>query len=67
MDRTATLLPAALAPQFLYRRANLSTMHFETTADIEAVEGIIGQERAVEAVRFGSRIDKPGFNLSTAE
>ncbi|WP_063608082.1 Lon protease family protein [Aquamicrobium defluvii] len=63
MDRTATLMPAALAPQLLYRRANLSAMHFETTADIEAVEGIIGQERAVEAVRFGSRIDKPGFNL----
>lgn len=63
MDRTDTVMPAALAPTALYRRADLSTIRFETTADIGAEEGIIGQERAVEAVRFGSRINKPGFNL----
>lgn len=36
---------------------------FETTADLEAHEGIIGQRRGVEAFRFGMGMDGRGYNI----
>jgi lon-related putative ATP-dependent protease len=47
----------------LYRSADLSRLTFTTTADLRPVDSPIGQERALDAIGFGSRIDKPGFNL----
>ena len=38
-------------------------MAFETTADIEPIDGLVGQGRAHTAIRFGARIEKPGFNM----
>ena len=55
--------PAPLPVERLYRLADLSAMPFETTADIEPIDGLVGQERAHTAIRFGARIDKQGFNL----
>ncbi len=53
----------ALAPDVLYRSADLSALTFTTTADLEPIEGLVGQPRAAEAVRFGMHIERPGFNL----
>jgi predicted ATP-dependent protease len=53
----------ALAADRLYRTADLSALSFESTADIAPADGLIGQERALDAIDFGTRIDKPGFNL----
>lgn len=36
---------------------------FKTTAELDDVDGLIGQERAVEAIRFGTEIQRKGFNL----
>ncbi len=36
---------------------------FETTAELDDVDGLIGQERAVDAIRFGTEIQRKGFNL----
>jgi lon-related putative ATP-dependent protease len=36
---------------------------FETTAEVEPHVGLIGQERAVEAIKFGLAMDSPGFNI----
>ena len=36
---------------------------FETTDDVEPLEGTIGQERAVSALKMGLDIDEPDFNL----
>src|SRR5271166_504883 len=47
----------------LYRASDLSRLAFATTAELEPIDGMIGQTRALEAVEFGSRIDKAGFNL----
>jgi lon-related putative ATP-dependent protease len=47
----------------LYRRADLSALDFATTADIEPIGGLVGQRRALDAVLFGTRIQRPGFNL----
>jgi len=37
--------------------------HCDSTADLEPKEGIIGQERALSALKFGLAITKPGFNI----
>lgn len=52
-----------LAAGQLYRAADLSRLSFKTTADLQPVDGPVGQARALSAVRFGTGIDKPGFNL----
>ena len=40
-----------------------STLGFNTTAEIEPLEGTIGQERAISALEMGLEIDAPGFNV----
>jgi len=41
----------------------LSSFNFNTTADLEPLNDIIGQDRAVEALQFGLTIDKKGYNI----
>jgi len=36
---------------------------FETSDEIEPLAGIIGQKRAVEAVRIGLQVESPGYNI----
>ena len=52
-----------LAAQQLYRAADLSALSFESTADLEPADGLVGQQRALDALAFGTRVQKPGFNL----
>ncbi len=52
-----------LTPQLLYRRCNPDQFSFTTTADLETLEGLIGQTRAVAAVQFGIGIRQEGYNL----
>ena len=40
-----------------------SQFKFRTTADLEDLAGVVGQERAVEAIRFGIGIQGEGYNL----
>lgn len=47
----------------LARRADLSATGFETTDQVKPDEGMIGQERALDALLFGSGIRATGFNL----
>jgi lon-related putative ATP-dependent protease len=47
----------------LYRAAELSGLTFATTDDLQPIDGFIGQQRALDAIRFSASIDKPGFNL----
>ena len=58
--RTAvTPLPAGQ----LYRPTDLSHLKFATTAELQPVDGLVGQTRALDAIRFGTHIGKAGFNL----
>ncbi len=41
-------------------------LDFETTREIDTLEQIIGQERAVNALKFGLHVDKTGFNIYIA-
>ena len=55
-----------LAPEQLRRRNDAGLLPFETTADVSPLEEIIGQERAVRAIRFGLDIPSPGYNVFVA-
>lgn len=55
--------PKALPPAALYGRCDPAEIPFETTADAAELDGIVGQDRAVEAVRFGIGIRRDGYNL----
>jgi lon-related putative ATP-dependent protease len=61
-----TPAPGAVRPlpaEQLYRAVDSSALAFASTADIEPIDGVVGQQRALDAIRFGTRIGRPGFNL----
>jgi predicted ATP-dependent protease len=43
-----------------------NSLGFETTADVPALDGTLGQERAVSAIEFGLEIETAGFNIYVA-
>jgi lon-related putative ATP-dependent protease len=47
----------------LYHSCDLSAVAFTTTADLEPLRASIGQERAVDAIRFGVGMEHEGYNL----
>lgn len=61
--RQAVSLATALAPDRLYRTVDESALVFDTTADLEPIDGLVGQDRAREALDFGTRVGRAGFNL----
>ncbi|GIX29546.1 MAG: ATP-dependent protease [Porticoccaceae bacterium] len=58
-ERSLTPLP----PEALYRRCPLDGLDFETTSDLEPLGEHLGQERAVDALRFGLAMHHEGYNL----
>ncbi|MCW8914758.1 MAG: AAA family ATPase [Magnetovibrio sp.] len=53
----------ALDAAQLYTHCPVNDLDFKTTADIKPLEGIIGQDRAVEAIRFAIGMLHDGYNL----
>ena len=53
----------ALEAEQLYKAHDLTKYDWDTTDDLEEMKEILGQSRAVEAMRFGMGIDKDGFNI----
>ena len=56
----ATLL---CEPDRLARRCDPASLGFATTEELEPLQEVIGQARAVEAVRFGAGMAAEGFHL----
>ena len=52
-----------LKPVQLFTSCDPAQFKFKTTADLPELEQVVGQERAVEAIRFGIGIKRSGFNL----
>lgn len=52
-----------LAPETLYRRCDPSEFSFQSTAELQDLTQMLGQERAVEAVEFATAIELQGYNL----
>ena len=53
----------ALKPDQLYKVCRPNQFKFRTTADLPDLAEPIGQERAIEALRFGMTIEADGYNL----
>lgn len=53
----------SLDPAVLYRHCDPEHFKFETTQDLEQQTDIVGQPRAAEAIRFGTKIHRQGFNI----
>ncbi|MGW8317636.1 MAG: Lon protease family protein [Candidatus Promineifilaceae bacterium] len=47
----------------LRQQCNPQRFSFETTADLDALDEVIGQVRAIDAIRFGIGIQQRGYNL----
>jgi len=53
----------ALDPSRLHQPCDPAQFDFETTAELAGLTGLIGQVRAMEAVRFGAGIRHDGYNI----
>ena len=42
---------------------DLESLNFQCTDELTPLDHFIGQDRALEAIRFGLEVDKPGYNL----
>ena len=47
----------------LVARCDSASLPFKTTAEVEPLEGVLGQERAVRAIEFGLGVEGQGYNL----
>lgn len=54
---------AALRPEQLFHPCDPDQFEFETTADLPGLTEVIGQPRAVQAIRFGIRMRGQGYNM----
>ncbi len=61
-----TRMNRELSPEQLRRRFDPATLGIQTTENMKPVKHIIGQKRAVSALRFGLGIEEPGFNIYVA-
>jgi predicted ATP-dependent protease len=52
-----------LKPDDLYQRCDPEQFDFRTTAELEELTEVIGQPRAVDAVKFGIGIRHKGYNI----
>ncbi|WP_034327803.1 Lon protease family protein [Alkaliphilus transvaalensis] len=50
----------------LTSRCRIEDLNFESTSDLGPLKGIIGQERAVNALAFGLKMKKKGYNIYIA-
>ena len=47
----------------LLKRCDPARFSFESTAELPQPSGMLGQDRAVEAIRFAGEIEREGYNL----
>src|SRR5262249_12278644 len=60
---TVAALPQALETSELRRVVNPVSLGFKTTDELDPVSGLIGQERALRAIQFGTNIKSYDFNI----
>ncbi len=52
-----------LSPEALYQRCNPKGLNFKSTAELEELNEMPGQDRAVEAIHFATEINVDGHNV----
>jgi len=55
--------PTELSPEELRRDCNQNLFDFQSTADLDPLLEIIGQDRAAQAIAFGTGISSKGYNI----
>jgi len=55
--------PAELPPEKLRWQCDPSRIPFETTAEAQPLEGVVGQDRAIRALKMGVELAAPGYNV----
>ncbi len=58
--------PRKLKHEDLRWRCNPDVFAFDSTNDLEPIEGILGQERALKALKLGVDLRSPGYNIFIA-
>jgi ATP-dependent Lon protease len=53
----------ALPPEKLRWRCDPARVPWETTAQAEPLEGVVGQDRAIRALQMGVHLAAPGYNI----
>ena len=59
----STSISTPLAASELRRRCDPSEFAFSTTEELEPLDELLGQERARDAINFGTSIERAGFNM----
>ena len=52
-----------LSPEDLRWKCDPEILEFDSTEDLKPIEGILGQERALKAIRLGVEMRAPGYNI----
>jgi lon-related putative ATP-dependent protease len=52
-----------LKPSELRKACDPSVFSFKDTSEVTPLDGVIGQERAVQAIEFGLNMRSPGYNI----
>lgn len=52
-----------LAVELLYKRCDINNLPFASTQELNNVQEVIGQARALEAIQFGIKMQRKGYNL----
>jgi len=55
--------PRKLKPDELRWKCDPNIFAFESTHELEPIEGILGQERALKAIKLGVDLRSPGYNI----
>ena len=53
----------ALTTNLLYSSCDPSQFSFETTAELDDIDVVVGQQRALDSVQFGLRVRSDGYNI----
>jgi hypothetical protein len=61
--RTSFAPGQALPADLLYRRSDPAELPFTLCTELEEAAGLIGQERAADAIRFAVRMRHKGYNI----
>ena len=52
-----------LKPEDLKWKCDPEKLEFESTSNVKPIEGIVGQERALKAIKLGVDLRSPGYNI----
>jgi lon-related putative ATP-dependent protease len=63
MKNLSPMKNTPLPPSQLYKPCNLEHLKFDSTNELEDIDITLGQERAMEAIKFGIHIHKSGYNI----